>query len=315
MKRVLITGGTGYIGGRVAAGLLEEGRDVVLGGRNAQAPLPWLLEAKVLSMDWSSRASLVSACHEIDTVVHLAAMNDAECAKDPVAALEVNGVNTVRLVEAAKAAGVSRFIYFSTAHIYGAPLAGHIDESTLPRSRHPYASSHRAAEDVVLAASGHLLPIVLRLSNGFGAPMHRNVNCWKLLVNDLCSQAVAARSMTLRSSGLQQRDFISMHDVARVVSHMMDLDGASVADGIFNVGSGRSMSVIDMTEMIQRRCVEVLGYLPDIIRPEPGKDEKNPDLDYRIDKLLATGFSLSGNFEEEIDSTLRLCLDQPGGSS
>ncbi len=308
-KRVLITGGMGYIGGRVAASLLQEGCGVVLGGRNAGTPPDWLPQAEVFPMDWHSGESLRSACHGVDTVVHLAAMNDSECARDPVAALEVNGVNTVRMVEAAKAAGVSRFIYFSTAHIYGAPLAGCIDESTLPRSRHPYASSHRAAEDVVLAAAGHLSPVVLRLSNGFGAPMHRGANCWKLLVNDLCSQAVADRTMTLRSSGLQKRDFITMRDVAGVVSHMMDLDRTVLGDGIYNVGGGRSMRVLEMAEAIQRRSVEVLGYLPEIVRPEPAESEANPDLEYRIGKLLATGFSFQGDFEGEIDSTLRLCRD------
>ena len=310
-KKVLITGGMGYIGGRVAANLLEEGHDVVLGGRNAGIPPDWLRQAKVFSMDWTSMENLHSACDGMDTVIHLAAMNDGECSRDPVAALEVNGVNTVRLVEAAKGVGVSRFIYFSTAHIYGSPLAGCIDESTLPHSRHPYASSHRAAEDVVLAAAGHLVPIVLRLSNGFGAPMHRGANCWKLLVNDLCSQAVAKRTMTLRSSGLQKRDFITMRDVAGVVSHMMDLDKTVLGDGIYNVGSGRSMRVLEMAEAIRRRCAEMLGYFPEIVRPEPAGNEVNPDLEYRIGKLLATGYSLNGKLEEEIDSTLRLCQEGP----
>lgn len=76
-------------------------------------------------------------------------MNDAECIRDPLAASEVNGVNTARSVEAAKVSGVRRFIYISTTRVYGPRLVGRIDGSTLPIGPHPYATSHLAAEDVV----------------------------------------------------------------------------------------------------------------------------------------------------------------------
>ena len=75
------------------------------------------------------------------------------------------------------------------------------------------------------------------------------------------------------------------------------------------MGSGKSVRVIDMVELIQARCLEVLGYRPEIVRPEPTEDDESPDLKYRIDKLLSTGFSLCGNAVLEIDETLRMCDD------
>lgn len=314
MRRILVTGGLGYVGGRVAQGLAKrEGLSIALGSREEQPPPSWLPGAHVVGMNWRDAASLAAACEGMDAVLHFAAMNDSECAQDPVAALEVNGVNTVRLVEAAKRSGVKRFIYLSTAHIYGAPLAGRIDENTLPRSRHPYASSHRAAEDAVLAASSNLTSIVIRLSNGFGVPVHAGANCWKLLVNDLCRQAVTARRLTLRSAGLQQRDFVTLHDVARGMLHMLDMPSAVIADGIFNLGGGQAMRIIDMAEMVRARCTRVLGYMPDISRPEPIAGDEGGGLVYCIDKLLATGFTLSGSFEDEIDATLHLCREAFSG--
>lgn len=305
--KILVTGGMGLVGGRVAQALAEQGNEVLLGSRHVQAPPSWLATADVVAMDWLSKDSLISACNGVDAIVHLAAMNDAECLRDPVAALEVNGVNTARLLEAAKTTGVRRFIYFSTAHIYGSPLAGQIDEVTLPRCKHPYATSHRAAEDVVLAASDKLSSIVLRLSNGFGRPAHAAVNSWMLLVNDLCRQAITQGSLTLRSSGLQRRDFVTLHDVGRAVSHMLNLPDTKVGDGIFNVGGGKSMQVIEMAEMIQSRCSALMGLTPEIIRPAPTPNENNPDLEYKIDKLLASGFALNGNVQEEIDGILTMC--------
>lgn len=306
-RRILVTGGMGLVGGRVAQTLAGQGGSVILGSRRAQTTPSWLPTADVIEMDWMSTDSLIAACAGVDAIVHLAAMNDAECLRDPVAALEVNGVNTARLIEAAKVTGVARFIYFSTAHIYGSPLAGQIDEDTLPRCRHPYASSHRAAEDVVLAAGDKLSSIVLRLSNGFGRPTHADVNSWMLLVNDLCLQAVTKGSMTLRSSGMQRRDFVTLHDVGVAVSHMLNLPDAKIGNGIFNIGGGHSMRVIDMAELIQSRCSALLGFKPEIIRPAPHANEENPELDYKIGKLLASGFVLSGSAEAEIDGVLMMC--------
>lgn len=307
-RKILITGGMGYVGGRVAQMLVARGDlDIVLGSRREHLPPTWLPGVRVVRMHWNNPENLLSVCDGIDTVLHLAAMNDGQCARDPVAALEINGVNSVRLVEAAKNCNVGRFIYLSTAHIYGSPLAGRIDETTLPCSRHPYASSHRAAEDVVLAARSQLTSIVLRLSNGFGVPAHADVNCWMLLANDLCRQAVTDHRLVLRSSGLQQRNFVTLYDVARGISHMLDLPSSAIADGLFNFGGGCSLRIVEIAEIVQARCTRVLGFTPEIKCPEPLPGEVGGELEYCIGKLLATGFNPSDNFDEEIDATLRFC--------
>ena len=308
-RKVLITGGMGFVGGRVAQLLVGRGDiELRLGSRREQTSPIWLPKVQVVTMDWQSQKSLLSACENIDTLVHLAGMNAVDCMRDPVAALEVNALNTARLIEAAKLTDVKRVIYFSTAHVYGSNLVGTIDESSLTKNLHPYATSHRAAEDLVLAAaSDSVVSIVLRLSNGFGKPTSPNVNSWELLVNDLCRQAVTLHTMTLCTTGLQKRDFITLHDVARVVDHMIDLPANKIGDGLFNVGSGKSLRVIDMVELIQKRCISFMGYAPEIIRKQTTKGERSLDFDYRINKLLKTSFTLGSNVEAEIDATLAMC--------
>src|SRR5207245_1641136 len=105
-----------------------------------------------------------------------------------------------KLTDAAKRAGVRRVVYVSTAHVYGAPLAGVITEASCAVSLHPYATSHRAAEDVVRAAHERktIEGVVIRLSNAYGAPVSEDANCWTLLVNDLCRQAARTKTMVLR---------------------------------------------------------------------------------------------------------------------
>jgi UDP-glucose 4-epimerase len=210
---------------------------------------------------------------------------------------------------------VERFIYFSTAHVYGAPLVGSLTEQSLPRPVHPYSITHKVAEDFVLAArdQGKIQGIVLRLSNGFGAPAHAEIDRWTLVVNDLCRQAVADGVLVLRSPGLQWRDFITLTDVARAVAHFLNLPETDCGDGLFNIGGDCSLRIIDVARLVARRSQAVLGITLPIKRPEPGPGDEQPTLDYKIDKLQATGFTLLQNHEEEIDATLRFCRELAGG--
>ena len=267
----------------------------------------WAEDFDVAVADFSAEAQLVGACEGVDAIVHLAAMNAQACAADPVTALVVNSVGTARLLRAAQWVGVRRFIYVSTGHIYGAPLSGTIDQATLPRPVHPYAISHRAAEDCVLAArnQGLVDGLVLRLSNGFGVPADVGVDAWMLLVNDLCRQAVIQGALTLATSGVQLRDFITLTDVGRGIEFMLGLE--DWGDGLFNIGGEMVLSIYAMAERIARCCDPVLGYTPEIRRPAPSQGESLEPLAYRIDKLKATGFRLASPVDEEIDATLRVC--------
>lgn len=313
--RILITGGFGFVGGRVAQHLQQVGHHIILGSRNSSPPPNWLHQAEVVQTDWNGGLALDQICHRVDIVIHAAGMNAQNCAADPIAALEANGLSTARFVGAASRAGVKRFIYLSTAHVYASPLTGTISEYTCPRNMHPYATSHLAGENAVLNASqsGQIEGIVLRLSNAFGVPMHKDVNCWTLLVNDLCRQAVTERSLTLRSAGLQRRDFVTLQDVGRAVFHVIDLSKERAGDGVFNIGGMWAPRVINMAELIQARCLAVLGFIPVIIRPEPSDGEVTLDLDFRINRLLTSGFELSGNAVAEIDAILVFCQEVFGG--
>lgn len=295
--------------------LAQAGHQIVLGSRNASSPPDWLPQAEVAQIEWTDGRALEHSCNGADVVMQAAGMNAQDCTANPVEALEFNGLATAHLLAAAIRADVKRFIYLSTAHVYATPLIGTITEDTCPRNLHPYATSHLAGEHAVLGARqrGQIEGIVLRLSNAFGTPVHKRVNCWMLLVNDLCRQAVTKRSLTLRSAGLQRRDFVALQDVGRAVSHVLDLSKEQMSDGVFNIGGAWTPRVIDMVELIQARCFVVLGFSPDIIRPEIDDGEVTLDLEFRINKLLNTGFELSGNAASEIDATLLLCREAFGG--
>jgi UDP-glucose 4-epimerase len=308
--RILITGGLGFVGGRLAVGLAHAGHRVVLGSRNHVAPPAWLSQAEVVGIDWENPAELKRCCMGVDVVIQAAGMNAQECAADPVAALAFNGVATARLVAAASGAGVERIIYLSTAHVYASPLVGTITEETSPLNLHPYATSHLAGEQAVLRASqrGNIQGIVLRLSNAFGAPMNNNVNCWMLLVNDLCRQAVQTHKLILHSSGQQHRDFIAMNEVCRVVERLAVAKGNHSLTGIFNIGAGESQSVLSMAQTIQKRCMRVLGFEPELQCKQDVEEDFFVPFIYRTARLGALEIQLGTNENiAEIDGLLRYC--------
>jgi len=310
LMRILITGGFGFIGGRLGQYLQQNGHQVILGSRKASCPPEWLPHAEVAQIDWSNIRALKQICSRVDVVIQAAGMNAQDCEADTVAALEFNGLATARLVAAASQVGVKRFIYLSTAHVYDNPLVGTIKEEICPRNLHPYATSHLAGEHAVLRANqlGQIEGIVLRLSNTFGAPVHKDVNCWTLLVNDLCKQAVQTRKLQLQINLLQQRDFIGMTEVCRVIEHLAFGNRPSTQPSIFNVSSGVSQSVLAIAQLVQQRCKQVLGFEPILQHTQNGVDEHPPMLIYRADNLAALGIKIKGRDNTaEIDSLLRFC--------
>jgi UDP-glucose 4-epimerase len=307
--RILITGGFGFLGGRLAVHLALAGHQIVIGSRNVSPPPVWLPQAEVLQMVWSDKKSLEKCCNGIDVVIQAAGINAQDCIADPVYALEINGVATARLTEVASLAGVKRFIYISTAHVYASPLEGTITEESCTRNLHPYATSHLAGELALLGACkrGQIDGLVLRLSNAFGAPTHKEVKCWTLLVNDLCKQAVQTGKMVLQTNGLQHRDFISMANVCRTVEHVINYEGNLTSYGICNVGVGTSLSVLEMSQYIQKRCERVIGLEPTLLTLNRGDHKNNHLLEYRTDRLDKMGVKLSIENSVEIDKLLVFC--------
>jgi UDP-glucose 4-epimerase len=308
--RILITGGFGYLGGRLAQFLQQSGNHtIVLGTRDRKVKPEWLPNSEIVKIDWHSSDSLNQICKGVDVIIHLAGMNASECAADPLMALEFNGVATARFIQAAVCQNVKRFIYFSTAHVYDSPLTGDINESTLPKSYHPYATSHRAAEDVVLAAHSRkeIVGIVFRMSNAFGAPVNKEVNCWMLLVNDLCRQVITTNKLILNSTGLQRRDFITMNDVCRATLHLMNYDLNLLSRTLINLGGDWSPTVSEMANIISLSYLEHYGIEPILIRKDPSNNQRSPELKYNIDLLKSTGFVLQSSYGKEIKELLEFC--------
>ena len=305
-KTILITGGFGLLGGRLGQ-YLSENYNIILGSRSDQSEPNWLPIAKTIKIDWDDETSLNDACTLIDIVIHASGLNAQECSSDPEKALLINGVHTQNLVEAATNQSVKKFIYLSTAHVYSDNLLGVITEDTPTTNIHPYATSHLIGESAVLLAirQGYIEGAVVRIANAFGSPASKDVNCWMLLANDLCKQAVVERSLTLNGDSKTVRDFVTIRDFCSVIGLLIEDNNTS---NIVNIGSGKACTIGEMATKIQSNCLNVLGFEPPIIlKQKPSINENS--FDFQTNYLDNINFNFANDFDVEIRELIHFCKD------
>ena len=309
-KNVLLTGGFGTLGGRISANLSKNPEiNLRLASRQKRQPPSWAPKAEVCVVDFENQNSIKKMLHEVTHVVHLAALNDYECRAEPEKAQLVNVEYTRRVVEQAGQIKKLRFIYLSTIQVYGNSLTGVITETSPTDPQDAYSQTHLDAERIVEHAHNtqQLEGVRLRSANGFGAPMSPDAKIWQIIANDLCRQAVETKKLTLKSHGLQSRNFVPFTDVCSAVYHSLGMSPQQTGDGLFNLGGRKSLQIIQMAELVATRCGAVLGFTPKIEKPNETPDSVPPAFEYSSDKLLATGFILNCDLEREIDSLLQSC--------
>ena len=296
---ILITGGLGFLGGRITKHLRQNGFKVRVGSR--------IKSAETILMDFTNDLSLENSCKGVTHIIHLAGMNAQSSEIDPELSLTINGLGTLKLLKAAEIEGVSSFIFFSTVHVYGSPLCGEIDENSLLKPSSPYSISKRVAEDYVLEANKNISTTIFRLTNAVGSPVLKDSNCWMLVANDLCHQVVTSKNMNIYASEFVQRDFIPISGVCNAVHSSLLLDNSS--GGVFNLSSGASLSLRELSNIIVDRSKIVLGYKPSVSFINKEVKENFKELTISNSKLRESGIKTEVNLTKEIDSMLTNCVE------
>lgn len=308
-NRVLVTGGFGFLGGRISQELAKlPDSEIVLTSRKSRQSPSWLSNCKTIQLDVRDDLSVSNAVKGVDTIVHLASLNDLDSKVDLQKTFDVTTLGTMRLVDAAINSGVTKFVYQSSVHIYGRNLVGQVTEQTIPAPESIYAISHLAAEQYVAAmvVKGRISGAILRCANGFGTPTHKDVNAWHLLVNGLCQEALQNNVLKLRSSGTQRRDFITISDIARAFSHILTLKNMDRQSPIYNLGSSISTPVIEMVNLIADLVAKTTASRPKIEVPKTDSAVQEPSSAIDISKLRSTGFVPENDYSAEILNILKL---------
>jgi UDP-glucose 4-epimerase len=203
--RVMMSGASGYAGGAISVTLQSAGIRLITAGRRHGDNL-------ALDLMHSEQLAYQTLPQGIDVLIHAAAVHEVLCRQDPVAAYTANVTATRALLESARKAGVKRFIYVSTFHVFGSP-EGRIDESRSPQPNNDYGLTHMLAEQIfmMLANQYQYEVSILRPANLFGTPIHwPYFNRWTLAPFDFVQQALNNGRIVLRSDGAQIRNYVSL---------------------------------------------------------------------------------------------------------
>ena len=253
MNKVLITGGLGYLGGRIAKYFSDKGYTVILATRKPKNNIPKNIpyNAKVRQLDYNSDEQLNEAMKGNDTLIHLAGPDAHTNFEDSDILIKWHVDLTKRLFKSAQRNNVKHFIYFSTVHVYGNNLVDTVTEETKTLPIYPFAIAHLEAEKIVNGPQKDIVTTIIRCSNTFGAPYYENEKCWKLVVNDFCRSAFQVGKFTINSSGQDYRDFIAVEDVVRAIDYLLEIKNQRRVNHIYNLGSSSTIRIIDIARRIQ----------------------------------------------------------------
>ena len=309
MKKILIAGGLGYLGGRMAKYFSDNGYSVRITTRKSENSFPNNIPANtsVMRLNYGSEEQLKKAMKGIDTLIHLAGPDAHTNSNDPESLIRQHNQLTGRLLRSAQFNRVKKFIYFSTIHVYGDNLNGTVTESTEPIPDHPFAKAHLAAENILSVHSDNLPVIIIRCSNSFGVPYFENEKCWGLVVNDLCRSAFQNGRLIINSSGQDYRNFIAADDVARAIHHLLELNNKRGFHDIYNLGSSNTVRIIDIAKKIQKKLKDSLDYdCPIETKKSLTGSNKVDSFILSTEKIRQSGFSLQLE-DNETSSILDYC--------
>jgi nucleoside-diphosphate-sugar epimerase len=253
--KALVTGGAGFIGSHIAGAVLKRGGTVRIldnmssGREENLAACPG---AEFIRGDITSTENARSACQNCDTVFHHAALVSVqESIVHPERSFAVNAQGTFNMLLAAREAGVRRFVFASSAAVYG-------DDPRLPKSEEmaltpisPYGSDKAAGEHYITMAY-HLWgmeTVVLRYFNVFGPRQDPNGD-YAAVIPKFVSRLVSGEAPIIFGDGEQTRDFLFIEDV--VAANLAAATHPSAPGGVFNVARGESISLLTLLEILQR---------------------------------------------------------------
>tara|TARA_B100000575_G_C23133466_1_gene657920 strand:+ start:2231 stop:3151 length:921 start_codon:yes stop_codon:yes gene_type:complete len=302
---ILITGTSGYIGGVLAQSLKKEKYDVRSACHKTSDRKENFFELNMQNIE-----QIEKSCKGVDTIIHLASLNHAQSEARSAEAFQINFEGTKNLFNYALKNNVKKFIYFSTAHVYGKNLINKVDEFTEINPISNYSFTHYLAEQYCYSKSKNekIQTFVLRISNIIGPPINMDVKNWYLVCNDLCLQAIKNKMIILRTDGKQKRDFFPIENLIHTINNIIEDKSLVKSRYIFNLGTGISISVLELAEIIKKEYEELFNHRIKIICGS--KTENITELTYSTEKINSSGlYYRRCQIKESIRNTLIFCRD------
>ncbi len=306
-KRVLITGGAGFIPSNVIRYLLESTRyevvslDALTYAGNLEN-LAEVMSHERLSFvqgDIRDAATVEGIVREVDVIVHAAANSHVEQSiKDGAREFVSTNIEGTRiLLDAVRAAPVDLFVLLSSCEVYGTGVYEPIDEEHLLNPRSPYSATKAGADR--LAYAYHVtygLPItIIRPFTNYGPAQHP-----EKMIPRFITQAICDEPLTLHGDGKASRDWVFVEDHAEAISKVIEA-GEAVAGEAINVATGEGKSVVEIAELV----LDLLGKPRSLkvhVDDRPGQVTRNIGSTDKAAQLL--GWRARTPFEEGLARTV-----------
>jgi UDP-glucose 4-epimerase len=312
--KVLIIGGAGYLGARLAQRLVARGDSVTVTVRalpSGSAEWARRVDEVLLGDVRSPDLHAQIAARRFDACVYTVSL-DHHRSEDIDLAMDVSVRPMWKLVDVLARGGCRRLVYFSTQQVYG-PFRGdgRYDEDAPPLPANAYGLTHALCEDVCeyYRRRGLLECASLRLSNAVGAAVFPTAHIDSLVAPDLCRMAVETQEMRLQSDGTPQRNFILLEDVSAAVDLLLRSPTDSL-HATFNLGSPTTLTIGEMALEIAATCEALFGYRPEVLlrdgsRLGEGSALATQRFAYPIARLSTLGFAPSRSMRSGIEELLR----------
>jgi UDP-glucose 4-epimerase len=253
----LVTGGAGFIGSHLVESLVQQGRRVrVLDDLSTglRANLAQIVPApEIIDGDVADAALVQRAVQGVGVLFHLAALASVQRSIEaPADTHRVCASGTLHVLDAARRAGVRRVVYAGSSSAYGIP-AGEVQKESDPLAPlSPYAAAKLAGEMYAqsFTAAFGLETVRLRFFNIFG-PRQRADSPYSGVIALFAAALNAGRAPTIYGDGLQTRDFTFVTDVVQALTRAAERPG--VSGRVFNIGTGRGTSVLELVAALNRQ--------------------------------------------------------------
>jgi len=258
----LVTGGAGFIGSHLVERLLENDHRVIVLDNFSTGRIENLnqIEDKsrlsVHHVDVSRHMEIKPFVEDVDWVFHLAALaNIVPSIQQPLTYHKANVDGTIAVLEAARAAGIKRFVYAASSSCYGIPDQFPTPETAAIRPMYPYALTKYLGERYVLHwHKVYQLPCVsLRLFNVYG-PRARTTGAYGAVFGVFLAQKLAGKPFTVVGDGTQTRDFTYVTDV---VNAFVQAAESEIEGEVLNVGSGNTYSINHLVNLLGGDMVHI----------------------------------------------------------
>jgi dTDP-glucose 4,6-dehydratase len=307
-KRVLVTGGAGFISSNVIRHLLEATEydvvslDALTYAGNLENLADVMSHERLAFVHGDIRnADLVAEIvAEVDVIVNAAAESHVEKSILEGASefVTTNVEGTQVLLDAVRAAPVERFVLISSSEVYGTAESDPMDEEHPLNPRSPYAATKAGADRLAYSyfVTYGLPVVILRPFNNYGPRQH-----WEKVVPRFVTSALSDEPLTVHGDGHASRDWLYVEDDAEAIVAAIEADLDAVAGEVINVATGVDVSVSGIADLV----LDVLGKpasLKSYVDERPGQVDRHIGSTEKAERLLGWGARTS--FAEGLERTV-----------